>query len=55
MVLILFLFFFKLYLHNTRTMSRVSATPDEEASARAAATEANTGAPTMYKPYLAKS
>ncbi|GJY25226.1 14 kDa zinc-binding protein-like protein [Tanacetum coccineum] len=30
-----------------RTMSRVSATHDEEASARAAATEANTGAPTI--------
>lgn len=33
-------------------MSRVSATHDEEASAKAAATEANTGAPTMYPPYL---
>nr|XP_043631944.1 14 kDa zinc-binding protein-like [Erigeron canadensis] len=37
-----------------RTMSRVSATHDEEASARAAATEANTGAPTIFDKIISK-
>ncbi|KAJ9541269.1 hypothetical protein OSB04_027775 [Centaurea solstitialis] len=39
---------------NTRAMSRVSATHDEEASARAAATEANTGAPTIFDKIISK-
>lgn len=34
----------------SRTMVSVSATNDEEASARAAAATADTGAPTMYVP-----
>ncbi|GKB91812.1 14 kDa zinc-binding protein-like protein [Tanacetum coccineum] len=38
-----------------RTMSRVSATHDEEASARAAATEANTGAPTIFDKIIQES
>lgn len=39
---------FLLILFWGRSMSRVSATHDEEASARAAAATADTGAPTMY-------
>ncbi|PWA89326.1 histidine triad (HIT) protein [Artemisia annua] len=37
-----------------RGMCRVSATHDEEASARVAATEANTGAPTIFDKIISK-
>ncbi|XP_024980909.1 14 kDa zinc-binding protein-like [Cynara cardunculus var. scolymus] len=37
-----------------RAISRVSATHDEEASAKAAATEANTGAPTIFDKIISK-
>ncbi|KAK9062324.1 hypothetical protein SSX86_019510 [Deinandra increscens subsp. villosa] len=37
-----------------RAMSRVSATHDEEAAARAAATEANSGAPTIFDKIISK-
>ncbi|KAI3798480.1 hypothetical protein L1987_33757 [Smallanthus sonchifolius] len=37
-----------------RAMSRVSATQDEEAAARAAATEANSGAPSIFDKIISK-
>ncbi|KAJ0469154.1 putative histidine triad (HIT) protein [Helianthus annuus] len=37
-----------------RAMSRVSATHDEEAAAKAAATEANSGAPTIFDKIISK-
>lgn len=43
-----------IYVCSFRSISRVSATHDEEASAKSAATEANAGAPTMYSPYCDK-
>ncbi|KAG5516329.1 hypothetical protein RHGRI_037146 [Rhododendron griersonianum] len=45
---------FHLPLQLRRSMSRVSATHDEEASARAAAATADTGAPTIFDKIIAK-
>ncbi|KAF7113713.1 hypothetical protein RHSIM_RhsimUnG0109300 [Rhododendron simsii] len=45
---------FRLPLQLRRSMSRVTATHDEEASARAAAATADTGAPTIFDKIIAK-
>ncbi|XAR55578.1 hypothetical protein NMG60_11035690 [Bertholletia excelsa] len=45
---------FHLPLQSRRAISRVSATNDEEASARAAAATADTGAPTIFDKIIAK-
>ncbi|KAL4578124.1 hypothetical protein LXL04_014242 [Taraxacum kok-saghyz] len=47
-------FRFPIQQRTRRPISRVSATRDEEASAKLAATEANTGAPTIFDKIISK-